>query len=190
MLNCQRPERSFRQASQPTIAPPSINVMTGPIQMLSMSHESSRGGLSTHIMNTKALPSNQTSDHADPIMNPMYVIGSLPVTRSCKSNGRKNGIMLIGRIPRALVLALLMVAPTVAADGPAKAPALTSEQRKDILLASKDVELWQLRTQQAAAEFEKARATLQKLVASLTPAGYTMTDKLELVPEPAKEPAK
>ena len=83
-----------------------------------------------------------------------------------------------------------LVAVAFAADGQAKPPVLTSEQKKDIQLAAKDVELWQLRAQQAATEFDKARTALQKLVASLTPDGYVMTERLDLVPEPAREPSK
>lgn len=71
----------------------------------------------------------------------------------------------------------------------AQAPALTDLQKLQILNAAKDIELWQLKAQQAASEFEKARATLQQLLAAMTPAGYQINDKLELVKLPeAKKP--
>jgi len=65
-----------------------------------------------------------------------------------------------------------------------KVPALTDVQKLTIQSAAKDVEIWQLRAQQATSEYQKAQAALQQYVASVTPAGYQITDKLELVPVP------
>lgn len=61
------------------------------------------------------------------------------------------------------------------------APVLTEVQRLQVLNAAKDVELWQLKAQQAANEFEKAQTALMKLVATVTPTGYRLNEKLELV---------
>lgn len=86
---------------------------------------------------------------------------------------------------------VLLVGQAQAPKPDAKPPALTDVQKKDILLASKDVEIWQLRMQQAASEFEKAQARLTTLIKAHTPEGYQMNDKLELVkvPDiPKKEP--
>ncbi len=68
-------------------------------------------------------------------------------------------------------------------------PALTETQRLQIQLAAKEVELWQIKAQQAAQEYERAGAALRALVAKLTPSGYTLNDRLELVPLP-KAPDK
>ena len=88
-----------------------------------------------------------------------------------------------------IVLGVLLAALslTVRADEP-KPPRLTSEQKKDILLAVKDVELWQLKLQQAATELDKAKKALDTLVAASTPAGYQLTDRLDLVKLPEKWP--
>lgn len=64
------------------------------------------------------------------------------------------------------------------------APALTDVQKLQVQNAVQAVELWQLRAQNAASEFEKAREALTKLVASVTPSGYQLSEKLELVPVP------
>lgn len=71
-------------------------------------------------------------------------------------------------------------------------PALTELQRAQLLYASSQVELWELRTQTAASSLERARASLQKMIVDMTPSGYRMTEKMELVklPEPNKEPIK
>ena len=63
-------------------------------------------------------------------------------------------------------------------------PTLTEVQRLQVLNAAKDVELWQLKAQQAATEFEKARVTLTKLIEAVTPTGYQLNEKLELVKLP------
>jgi len=65
-------------------------------------------------------------------------------------------------------------------EGPAKPPSLTDVQKLQLLNASKDVELLELRLQHA-------RETLQRMVTIMTPPGYRMTDKLELVKLPEKE---
>lgn len=60
-------------------------------------------------------------------------------------------------------------------------PVLTDVQKKDIQIAAQQVEIWNLRAQQAAAEFQKAQQALNQLIAQLTPQGYAITEKLELV---------
>lgn len=58
-------------------------------------------------------------------------------------------------------------------------PTLTELQKLQVLVAAKDVEIMELRTQQA-------RDNLQKVIALVTPAGYQLNDKLELVKVEAK----
>ena len=87
----------------------------------------------------------------------------------------------------ALGVALAAQIPTSKPDA---APALTEVQRLQVVNALQAVELWQLKAQQAASEFEKARDALQKLVATVTPPGYQLNDKLEFTktPELVKKP--
>ncbi len=61
-----------------------------------------------------------------------------------------------------------------------KPPVLTDVQKLQLQNTAQMIELWQLKAQQAAAEFEKAKDTFQKLIATFTPPGYVITDKLEL----------
>lgn len=85
----------------------------------------------------------------------------------------------------AVIVLYVLLAPWPAAQSGApsdvKPPALTELQKKDILLAAKDVEIWQLRAQQAASEYQKASEAMQKLVAAATPPGYRLNEKLEPV---------
>lgn len=69
-----------------------------------------------------------------------------------------------------------------------KTPTLTAEQRTTLLLAAKDVEIWQLRLQQAATELDKARTAVQQIVTTITPPGYVLNEKLELVKAPPPPP--
>lgn len=68
-------------------------------------------------------------------------------------------------------------------------PALTEVQKLQIKNAAQAIELWQLKAQQAASEFEKARDAFQKLITAATPEGYVIDDQLNLVPAP-KTPEK
>lgn len=79
--------------------------------------------------------------------------------------------------------------PAVAKADPA-APTLTTEQKLAVQNAAQQLEILQLRAQAIARDFEAARAALQQLVSAVTPEGYTLNDRLELVkvPEPKKEP--
>lgn len=89
----------------------------------------------------------------------------------------------------ALIIGLSIFLPIVVLGGLAleldartdTPPVLTEVQRLQVLNAAKDVELWQLKAQQAASEFEKAQAALAKLIATVTPSGYRLNEKLELV---------
>lgn len=65
-----------------------------------------------------------------------------------------------------------------------KKPELTEVQKLQIVNASKDVEIWQLRTQQAASEYEKARLALKQIIENVTPKGYQLNEKLELIEIP------
>jgi hypothetical protein len=90
----------------------------------------------------------------------------------------------------ALVGFLLLVGVFVRAQEAPKAatgPTLSEVQKLTIQNKAKDVELWQLRAQQAASEYDKARADLTKLLAEVTPQGFTLNDRLDLVPVPAPE---
>ena len=62
-------------------------------------------------------------------------------------------------------------------DAEPVAPSLTAEQKYAVALAVKDLEIAQLRA-------HVAQTALQQIVASVTPAGYQLTDKLELVKVP------
>jgi hypothetical protein len=88
------------------------------------------------------------------------------------------------------VVLFLLLGTSLAAQKPDTAPALTEMQRLQVVNALQAVELWQLKAQQAASEFEKARDALQKLVATVTPPGYQLNDKLEFTktPELVKKP--
>lgn len=74
-----------------------------------------------------------------------------------------------------------------AAEGAAK-PALTSEQKKDVLLAARDLEVAQLRAQIVMVELEKARAAFEKAKADITPPGFALNEKLDLVKVPEAKP--
>jgi hypothetical protein len=63
-------------------------------------------------------------------------------------------------------------------------PVLTEVQKLQLEVAAQQVELWQLRAPSAQTEYEKAGVVLRSLVAKFTPAGYTMTDRFDLVPVP------
>lgn len=77
-------------------------------------------------------------------------------------------------------------APTAANVSPA-APALTDVQKLQIVNTAQEIELQDLRAVQACAPCQAARARMQQLLAAFTPAGYQVTDKLELVKiEPKK----
>ncbi len=71
-----------------------------------------------------------------------------------------------------------------------KVPVLSTDERKDLQLLVKDLEIWQLKAQQAASEFEKARAALTQKVGQLTPPGWRLTDTLVFEPVPPPVPAK
>ena len=62
-----------------------------------------------------------------------------------------------------------------------KPPSLSDVQKLQILNAAKDMEIAQLK-------LEAARAAMQTLVNALTPAGYQINERLELVPVTAKKP--
>jgi hypothetical protein len=64
--------------------------------------------------------------------------------------------------------------PEVAAVAPEKPPALGEVPKLQIQLAMKSIENAQLRAQQAAAEFEKARGDLLALVQAHQVAGYEL----------------
>ncbi len=70
---------------------------------------------------------------------------------------------------------------TTAGNATPDTPVLTEVQKLQLINAAKDVEIWQLKAQQAASEFEKARTTLQQMAVSMTPDGYVINEKLELV---------
>jgi len=80
-----------------------------------------------------------------------------------------------------LVLSLRAHAQTAAP----KPPVLSDVQKLQILGAAKDLEIAQLK-------LDAARLAMQQLITAVTPAGYQITDKLELapVPTPAKDPTK
>jgi len=90
------------------------------------------------------------------------------------------GIWLLAVVLAALVLVTGGI--TRAQEKPAAPPTLTDVQKLQILNAVKDVEIAQLR-------LDAARLTMQTLLAADTPAGYQITDKLELakLPDPPKE---
>src|SRR5688572_8711520 len=88
------------------------------------------------------------------------------------------------RIGTAVAIAIYSLIAVVATQERIAPPPLTDLQKLQLLNLSKDVELWELRTQTAAASLERARAAFQKLVTDLTPAGYRMTEKMEFVPVP------
>lgn len=88
-----------------------------------------------------------------------------------------------------ILLGLLLIALPAAAQAPTasaedKPPALSEVQRLQIQNAAQAMEIWQLKAQQAASEFEKARAHIQELIATVTPKGWQLNDKLEFVKLP------
>lgn len=97
-----------------------------------------------------------------------------------------------------VIVAALLAWPARAQEKPVDKPAaaadaapkqLTLEQKQAIQLAAKDIEIAQLRAQQAAADYNAARERVSKLIASYVPAGYQLNEQLDLVkvPEPAKK---
>lgn len=78
---------------------------------------------------------------------------------------------------RILLVAVLLFVPLQAEE---PAPKLTDVQKLQLVAASRDVQIWELKVQNAALEHERARQRMDKLVAEYTPAGYKLNDRLEL----------
>ena len=86
-----------------------------------------------------------------------------------------------------LVSVVGVTAQEAKAPTPPTPPSLSEVQKLTVQNAAKDVELWQLRAQAAATEYDKARAVLTKLIADVTPAGFQLNEKLDLVPVPPEK---
>lgn len=72
------------------------------------------------------------------------------------------------------------------AGKPEAAPVLSETDRLKVQNAALAVENWSLKVQAAVGEMQKARAEFDRLVQSVTPAGWVLNDKLEFVkPEKA-----
>jgi len=84
---------------------------------------------------------------------------------------------------RATIVGVMLLASALSAQ----VKTLTEVQRLQVLNAAKDVEIWQLKVQQATVELDRSRDVLTKLIASVTPAGYRMNDNLELIAIPESE---
>lgn len=65
-------------------------------------------------------------------------------------------------------------------------PTLSELDRLKIINASQQVELWQLKVQQAVGEYQKAQAEFAKQIAAVTPDGWVLNDKLEFVKKEGK----
>ncbi len=96
-------------------------------------------------------------------------------------------------IAAAVVLACVAMDHAQTPPVAAKPPTLSEVQKLRLVTAAKDVEVWQLRRQVVDQGLQKAQAALQELIAASTPAGYKLTDGLDLValpPVPAPSAAK
>ncbi len=96
-----------------------------------------------------------------------------------------------------LFLALVIALPVAAQEKPvtadAKAPVFTEVQQLQFTNAAQAKELWMLKAQQAADQFQKANEALNALIGSFAKDGYDLTQnketgKLEYVKK--AEPAK
>lgn len=89
----------------------------------------------------------------------------------------------------ALTFAATLVVAQEKAEPP-KPPTLSEVQRLQLQNAAQTLEIWKLRAEQATSEFAKAREGFNKLIVTMTPVGYVITDQLELIPDPKAVAAK
>lgn len=66
----------------------------------------------------------------------------------------------------------------------AAAPVLSETDRLRLVVASQAVEIATLKVQTAAGELQRARGEWDRLVGVVTPAGWVLNDRLELVKAP------
>ncbi len=91
---------------------------------------------------------------------------------------------------KALLLALIATVALVSAQEP-KAPELTPDQKKDLTITLQQVQIAQLRADQAQREYREVTAAAQKQLDALQQPGFQLDiTKLEYValPKPAETP--